>query len=59
MEVLKELRVNKNDTKVIIVTGSEDEKTVSETNRWGINGFIHKPLILEELERIVSEQIEK
>ncbi len=49
MDVLKELRTNQNDTKVIIVTGSEDDAMVSEANRLGVSGFIHKPLILEEL----------
>jgi len=34
-----------------------DEAMVSEANRLGVSGFIHKPLILEELERIVLEQL--
>src|SRR3989338_7058087 len=53
LEVLKSLRMSKNDVKVIMVTGTEDEETVNEANNWGVRGYIHKPLVLEELEKIV------
>lgn len=57
IEVLKKLRENKNDVKVIMVTGVEEESTVNEANSWGIRGYIHKPLVLEELEQIVMEEL--
>ena len=57
VEVLKKLRENKNDIKVIMVTGVEDESIVSEANSWGIKGYIHKPLILDELEKVVMAEL--
>ena len=57
IEVLKQLRANKNDVKVIMVTGVEDEETVNEANNWGVRGYIHKPLVLEELEKIVLAEL--
>jgi len=58
VEVLKQLRSDGNEVKVIMVTGIEDEETVNEVNSWGIRGYIHKPLILEELEKIVMKELE-
>ncbi|HLF17576.1 MAG TPA: response regulator [Candidatus Omnitrophota bacterium] len=57
VEVLKQLRQNKNDIKVIMVTGVEEESIVNEANSWGIRGYIHKPLVLEELEKIVIGEL--
>ena len=58
IEVLKKLRENKNDVKVIMVTGIENEESVNEANSWGVRGYIHKPLVLEELEKIVLAELE-
>ena len=57
LEVLKKLRQKKNDVKVIMVTGLEDEETINEANSWGISGYIHKPLVLDELEKIVLAEL--
>ncbi len=57
LEALRELRSNNNKTKVIMVTGVEDEETIREVNALGVITYIHKPLILEELERIVLAQL--
>ena len=57
VDVLKKLRENKNDVKVIMVTGVEDEEVINEANSWGVCGYIHKPLILDELERIVMGEL--
>ncbi|MBP9854373.1 MAG: response regulator [Candidatus Omnitrophica bacterium] len=57
VEVLRTLRENKNNVKVIMVTGIENEETVNEANSYGIKGYIHKPLILEELEQIVLKEL--
>lgn len=59
MEVLRELRSRKNNTKVIMVTGVEDEEVVGEANKLGVMGYIHKPLVLDELEKIVLAQLNK
>ena len=57
IEVLRELRKSKNQTKVIMVTGVEEEETIKEANALGVISYIHKPLILEELEKIVMAQL--
>jgi len=57
VDVLKKLREAKNDVKVIMVTGVEEEAIVNEANSWGIRGYVHKPLVLEELEKIVMGEL--
>ncbi len=57
IDVLKKLRADKNDIKAIMVTGVEDEAIISEANSWGVIGYIHKPLILEELKNIVLKEL--
>jgi DNA-binding response OmpR family regulator len=57
IEVLKRLRADKNDVKAIMVTGVEDEAIVNEANSWGVVGYIHKPLVLDELKNIVLREL--
>ena len=57
IEVLRELRKINPTTKVIMVSGVEEEETVKEANALGVIGYIHKPFILEELEKIVLAQL--
>jgi two-component system, response regulator, stage 0 sporulation protein F len=57
LEVLKKLRQDKNDIKAIMVTGVEDEQMINEANSWGVKGYIHKPLVLEELKDIVMKEL--
>lgn len=57
IEVLRELRARNNQSKVIMVTGVEDEEVVIEANQLGVLGYIHKPLVLGELEKIVLSQL--
>jgi DNA-binding NtrC family response regulator len=57
IQVLNELRKSKPSVKVIMVSGVEDEGIVKEANGLGVIGFIHKPFILEELEKIVMSQL--
>ena len=57
IDVLRQLRENKNDVKVVMVTGVEEEETVQEAEKLGILGYIHKPLILEELEKVVLKEL--
>jgi len=57
IEVLRELRKSNLSAKVIMVSGVEDEETIKEANALGVIGYIHKPFILEELEKIVLAQL--
>jgi DNA-binding response OmpR family regulator len=57
IEVLRELRKTNTSIKVIMVSGVEDEETIKEANLLGVVGYIHKPFILEELEKIVLAQL--
>ena len=57
LEVLRELRKNNNPIKVIMVTGVEEEEVIKEANALGVISYIHKPLILEELEKIVLAEL--
>lgn len=59
LEVLRELRTRNNHIKVIMVTGVEDDEVVGEANQLGVMGYIHKPLVLDELEKIVLAQLNK
>ena len=59
IEVLRELRTRNNYGKVIMVTGVEDDEVIIEANQLGVIGYIHKPLVLDELEKIVLAQISK
>ncbi len=57
VEVLRQLREKGNQTKVIMVTGVEDEDTINEAKSLGVVNYIHKPLVLDELEKIVMAEI--
>ena len=58
IDVLRKLRKPNGNTKVIMVTGDEDINTVNEAQKLGVNGYIHKPLILDELEKEVLKELE-
>jgi len=57
IEVLRQLRRSNALVKVIMVSGVEEEETIKEANALGVIGYIHKPFILEELEKIVLAQL--
>lgn len=57
IEVLRKLREEQNDIKVIMVTGTEDPAIIDEADSLGVKGYIHKPLVLEELEKIVMDEL--
>jgi two-component system response regulator (stage 0 sporulation protein F) len=57
LEVLKKLRQSNNNVKAIMVTGVEDEEMIKEANSWGVKGYIHKPLVLDELKDIVMKEL--
>ena len=58
VELLRKLRDNNHTTRVIMVTGVEEEAVIEEANSLGVLGYIHKPLILDELEKIVLKELE-
>ena len=57
IDVLKTLREAGKETKVIMVTGAEEESTVVKAKEYGVKEYIHKPLVLEELEKIVMMEL--
>lgn len=57
VEVLKKLRESGNSTKVIMVSGVKEENTITEAENLGVTGFINKPLVLDELEKIVLKEL--
>jgi len=59
LEVLRTLRSEKNFAKVIMVTGVENGESVKEAHGLGIAGYIHKPLVLEELEKVVLKELKQ
>ncbi|MFA5060633.1 MAG: response regulator [Candidatus Omnitrophota bacterium] len=58
IDVLKTLRNRNNPVKVIMVTGVENTETIREANSLGVAGYIHKPLVLEELEKVVLKELQ-
>lgn len=59
VEFLKKLRDEGSDARVIMVSGIEDKAIIEEAESLGILGFIHKPLILAELQKVVMEKLEQ
>lgn len=57
VETLKRIRQAGNAVKVIMVTGVEDESVFAALTQLEILACIHKPLILEELEREVLSRL--
>ncbi|MBF0594403.1 MAG: response regulator [Candidatus Omnitrophica bacterium] len=57
VDVLRELRRRDIRVKVVMVSGTEDDEIIRESASLGSLGFIHKPLVLEELQRVVFSHI--
>lgn len=55
IEALRRIRELNNLTKVIMLTGRDDEGALQRTRELGAYGYIHKPLKLEELEEVVMK----
>lgn len=58
VDVLKTLRSQNNPVKIIMVSGVENGETIQETRNLGVLDYIHKPLILDELEKIVLKELQ-
>lgn len=59
MDVLKELRAKNLTTRVILVSGIEESEETNEARALGVVDFVHKPLDLSELEKIVMRELGK
>ena len=59
IEVLEELRQYDKETKVVIITGQmyADEE-IQRISNFGISGYRHKPLVLEEVEKLVYQALD-
>ena len=57
VDVLEEIKKINKDAKVIMVTGLEEEEPASRAKELGAIGYIHKPLVLDELEKVVLKEI--
>lgn len=57
VDVLTQVRESGNKTKVIMVTGVEDPAVIKQVEDLGISGYVHKPLALDELERVVLKEL--
>ena len=61
IETLKRLREIDKDTKVIMVTGKKPEESSSSEicKELGVIDYIHKPLELDELEKVVMSSLKE
>jgi len=59
IETLKRIKEKDQNIKVIMVTGRkpDEEETFAKCRQLGALAYIHKPLELDELERIVLEEL--
>ena len=57
LDVLAKIREFDKTVKVIMVTGVEEKEVLDRAKSLGIIAYIHKPLVLEELEKIVLKEI--
>jgi two-component system response regulator (stage 0 sporulation protein F) len=58
LEALKKFKEIQKDIRVIMVTGVNDAIAMQKAKDLGAHGYIHKPLILDELEKIVMKEFE-
>ena len=59
VETLKRIKEKDGSIKVIMVTGTKPEEagTSLKCNELGASGYIHKPLEMDELERVVMGEL--
>jgi len=61
IETLRRIKEKDKNTKVIMVTSRkpEEEDAFEKSRQLGAMGYIHKPLELDELERVVMDALKK
>ena len=57
-EVLKEIKALDRNIKVIMVTALDNEKTRQEAKKLGADKFVTKPFNSDDLEKLVTEEVE-
>ncbi len=60
LDALRAIRKMDTDVKVIMITAVDDKEKMTEAEKIGVYDYITKPLLLEQLERVVliaAEQI--
>ena len=57
LEYLPQIKKKRPDTKVIMVTGVDDDKIIQAATKLGADDYITKPLVLEYLEDTVMGKI--
>lgn len=55
IELLKIIRRENINTKVIMVTGREDKASISKARKFGVEEYIVKPLELEQLHSVITK----
>jgi len=58
LDVLEKVREFDKTVKVVMVTGVEEKEALEKAKSLGAIAYIHKPLILEELEKIVMKEMQ-
>ena len=53
--VLQQIRQKNKTTKILVVTGYQDEATRSRVEKFGIHAFLEKPVSLLELQKKIQE----
>lgn len=61
IETLKRIKENNREIKVIMVTGKkpDDDESFQKCREYGALNYIHKPLELEDLEKVVLSELQK
>ena len=54
--LLKEIKKLDKDAEAVMVSAVEDLNVIEEAKRYGARGYLTKPLVLDELEKVVMEQ---
>jgi DNA-binding response OmpR family regulator len=57
VEVLEQLRARGDQSRVIMVTGVEEDDVIARAKELGALNYIHKPLVLDELENVVLREL--
>lgn len=57
VETLRRMRKAGNPARVIMVTGVEDQKVLEQLDELNVLACVHKPLLLNELEKEVLQRI--
>lgn len=59
LQVLEQIKKEKPETKVVMLSGVEAQDAVDKSKQLGALDFIHKPLELKELEKVISILLDK